>query len=880
MSRVSRSSSIRFFLFALLFGGWAVSFSLAAQSAPLVGDPAYATGEASALKHDWKANAARSALRSGLSATATDIYRSLYQNPEIPGTDKAEIALDYIAALIAQARYDEASEVLTAIEGSKATNRRSLYAACLTYGKAKASVRDYANLRSELSGIEPNKLPQVDLPWYYLLRGVLADSEGDTKEAEAYFQKAESSAGSSLQSALFSSLVLRQKILASPTDKDLLVEIREKFEAMAGQSAAFPFLREYVVLLHASGKDAEAIRVLEAELAEVGSGYSIDERASLLLLKGLILGLDSSAGWASFRELVRAGIDSEATMIALQLLGSAEGREDDLMALLNEIISRPEPHPLIAQLHYMRCQLALANPELTALAEADAAYLLEQFPGFSEIDNVYRLLAYAALQREPPQYRVAADYLLDLRDQPSVPKSVARLNRLIGDCYFLNQDYANAVDFYDAATSGENTDSASSGVLLRLLISQIRSGRFEAALANIDQADFARRIGNADRWRAEWILAMAFQARGQPGRALERLRSLTGRDTSSVPVFLDLRLRWLEAHISLQLGDNSEVLDEIDALLVRIDSLPQDALSPEENLRLKSELLLLQVKTMIAMGEAEPALDLIARIRADFRGNIAAQRTYFAESAYHASLGDFRAAKQVLKNFTSEYSDSALVPQALFEAAFYGQSQGSDSYGEAVVLFDRLIQEHPESELAYYSGLKQGDLLRLMNDFAGAQLVYENLINRFPTHRLRYAAELSRADCIAALAQDNDDQLVEALAILERLVDRSDLPVEVQIEAGYKWGSILMRNENSAEAKTVYGLVASRYLFDAQKASALNSVGSYWLSRTIFSLGDLLEDEDNSSEAARLYRKLVAFNLPGRRLALSRIGQLQLAESP
>ena len=52
-----------------------------------------------------------------------------------------------------------------------------------------------------------------------------------------------------------------------------------------------------------------------------------------------------------------------------------------------------------------------------AIAESDARTLLDQFPGLSQITNVYRLLAYAALERQPAQYRAAADFLIQLRDQ-------------------------------------------------------------------------------------------------------------------------------------------------------------------------------------------------------------------------------------------------------------------------------------------------------------------------------------------------------------------------------------------------------------------------------------------------------------------------------
>ena len=865
-----RSHLTGLFFFASLFC-WAACAALTGASAPLEGRGFYVVGETSTIDSEWKADAARMALEAGLSATAADVFRSLFENESLGDAAKAKMTLDYVAALIAQSRYNVASEVLSSADPNGDSARKQLYRASITYGET--SNPDFDAIAGELSGVDPDALSPLDLPWFLLLKGITAEARDDSSEAEEYFKAAESSAASRMQSALFSSLVLRQKILTSSTSETLLVEVREKFEALAGQSAAFTFLREYVVLLHGMGRDAEAISLLEAELANVSAGYSIDERASLLLLKGLILGLDSSAGWSSLKELVRAGVDSEATVIALQLLGATQGRQADLMALLSEIISRPEPHPLIAQLYYMRCQIALANPATTALAEADARYLLEQFPGLSEIGSVYQLLAYAALQRDPPRYRVAADYLLELRDQSSAQEEVVRLNRLIGDCYFLNRDYANAVDFYDSA------NPANPNVLLRLVVSQLRSNKMQAALESVDQADFDGRSGEAARWRTEWNIALALQAQGEAERALKRLRLLVDQDNSSVPALLDLRIRWLEAYISLQLDQTSGISDQIEVLLTRINSMPEDALGLDESSRLRSELLLLQAESKIALGYVEAAFGLIEKIRAEFRENVAAERTYFTEAAYRASVEDFRSAKQVLSLFMQDYPDSPLIPQALFEAALHAQRQGPEHYAEAVVLLDRLVRNYPGSELAYHAGLKQGDLLRLMNNFAGAQLIYENLINRFPSHRLRYIAELSRADCMAAMAQGVDNQFREAVTVLERLVDQPDLPVEVQIEAGYKWGNIVERNKDPAAAKTVYGLVTSRYLLDPQNATGLSSVGRYWLSRTIFSLCDLLESERDYNEAEKLYRKLVAFNLPGRSLALSRISQLQLADS-
>lgn len=829
------------------------------------------------MKMEWKTEAARAALQSGLPATAANLYRTLFEDLSLVESDRDGMILDYVAALIALSKYEEASEVLSRLPLNYERNRRHLYQASILYGKGERL--DANVIRAELAEIDPEALTAVDLPWYYLLKGILEDAGGDLSRAKEYFQLAEGEAANSMQSALFSSLVLRQKLLKSQTDDNLLVEIREKYEALRGQSAAFPFLIEYVVLLHGLGRDVEGIEVLEAEIAERDMHFSIRQKANLLLLKSLILGPGSSAGWSTLEGMVRAGIDSETTVIALQLMATVSERETNLMDLLNEMISRPEPHPLLAQMYYMRCQLSLANLETIDQAEADARYLLEQFPGFSEIGSVYRLLAYAAIQRDPPRYRVAADYLLELRERSSSTEDVAQLNRLIGDCYFLNRDYANAVDFYESAAAGPGGLSARPTLFLRLAVSQIRAGRLEAALTLIEQSDLEGGMQDGDRWRVEWSLAIALQAKGQSERALTRLRALISRPTASVPTLLDLRLRWLEAYMSLHLGDSPGIADKLNFLLTRIDSMPAEALNQDEGARLRSELLLLQAESMFARGQDEAAFMVIAEIRRDFPRSVAAQKTYYTEAAHYTSVEDYGGAKRTLVLFTQDYPESRMVPQALFEAALYAQRQGPDHYEEAVVLLDRLVRNHSSSELVYHAGLKQGDLLRLMNNFAGAQLIYENLINRYPAHRLRYAAELSRADCIAALAEEGGAQIAEALSILERLLDQPDLPAEVQIEAGYKWGHLLMRNGVSSEAKTVFGLVVSRYLFDSSNSPALTSIGRYWLSRTIFSLGDLLEEGDELREAERLFRKLVAFNLPGRTVALSRIKQLQQGDN-
>jgi len=872
--RIAFRSAYLLALLALPVLGWGRLYA----QAPLSSDSVYVRSETQVLSAEWRARAAKLALESGLSATAVTLYQALFEEMQ---ADRAleGLRLDMVAALVAQERYAEAEEILQDLEPNTFNARHRLYSAVVSYGRDSVAFEP-GSFGELLSQVDINALDRLDRPWLYLLQGVVADAKGSTQVARERFERAEESATSYLQRALFSSLVLRQAILSAPVDESLLVEIRQKLNSLSGQSAAFPFLREYAIALHIMGRDGEAIAALKAELEQEGAVYSRQERAELLLLKGLILGADSEAGWSALKELVRIGAEGEPTAIALQFLARAKGRNTDLMAFLNEIISRPEPHPLLAMLYYIRCQLAVARPETASIAEADALYLLEQFPGLNEITNVYRLLAYAALQRTPPQYRVAADYLLTLREQGE-PTALEKydLNRMIGDCYFMNRDYANAVDFYAAARASTASEKVKQEVFLRLVIAEIRSGMIESALEHVDEANLSGMMDPSDRWRAEWNIAQALQSSGEMARALDRLRFLiSSGDVSSVPTGLDMRLRWLEAQLSLSAGEEN-VQQRIVPLLARLDSLPENALDPDETIRLRTELLLLQAQSFIEDGDSEAGFGVMGVIRSNFPESAAAERSFFSEAGYHASKGDFLSAQQILVDFVAAYPGSLLADQALLQASLHCERRGPESYSDAVLLLNQLVQDYPESSLVYNSRLRQGDLLRLMNDFAGAQLIYENLVNTYPGHELQHIAELSRADCMAALAQGDREQMLEAATVLERLIDVPGLPVDFQVEVGHKLGTILRGRGDDEDASEVFSLMTTRYMLDAQNAQSLGDVGRYWLSRTVFSLGEILEEANEIDEAKRLYRRLVAFNLPGRNLALDRVDRLQVGES-
>lgn len=882
--RFSYFRPLALFCLSLFLGG-----TLPAQ-APLTVDRFATADMGDEIELEWRMGSAARALQSGLSGVAETIYRSLLEkSAQISPSELATLKIGLAKALIGQGRFVAARAQLDSIQEEFQNGQYLVYLALSIYGEGDGRIDSEAFLVA-LEKASSADLKAEDLPWLAMLQGLAAEFDGQTEIATAAYQRALELTDQPMLRSHFEGLIMRQKLLASSADEALVAELRVKIDQLEGQAAAYPFVREYAVGLYGLGRIDEATSAIEGELDNTSAGYNPYEREQLRLLKGIILGANSETGRNSLKTLILNGQNRETLGIALQLLARVPNQDADLLSFLNVVLSRTEPHLLKGQIYYLRCQLAMKIAQqgsleervgLMAIAESDARTLLDQFPGLSQITNVYRLLAYAALERQPAQYRAAADFLIQLRDQSRENQDLAEVNRLIGDCYFLNRDFANAVDFYSAADSLEVGSPRDGELFLRLISAQVRAGLIEQASQLIDQADSSGSISQSDRWRAEWNVAQALQASGELDLALQRVSLLLRDDSpSTVPASLDIRLRWLESYLSLQAEELDGLANRVTLLLARLDTMPpqqegaDDALTPSEARLLKTEILLLKGSVYMREGDANAGMDVLTQLRDEYGETTAALRSYLIEAAYHGLIGDFVSAQATMTKLAEIYPQDPLAPQALFEAALYCERRGAEFYPQAVVLHNDLATQYATDPLFYYARLKQGNLLRSMNNFAGAQIVYENLINGFPAHEMRYIAELSRADCMLALAGNDFGDLADVAVILERLLDLPNLPLDFQAEAAQKWAFALIKSGSNEKAKEVLWLSADRFIGDGEKAVALGAAGRYWLARSLLQLGEIFEKQDNLAEARKVYRQVIAYNLPGRHIAISRVDQI------
>lgn len=814
----------------------------------------------------WTLDAADDALKIGFSAVAERLYREALNSEELTAEERDSVRLRLASALISEARFGDAAITL------EQYTQKEDPAYILRFALVDYRLGRIQSASDSLQTISVDELNTADKGWYYLLFGLLEEGSQNFEGAELYFDMAREASVSSVQRAEFEAILFRNRLFSGNADEDMATDLRSRVEQLAGRSAGFQFAMVYAVVLDQLDNTDRAIEVIEKQL-QYETVKEGDYEDKLLLLLGLLAGEQTDQGRGALRNLLRKeNGNPELQRIALHLLARqalTSSQTGAMVTFLNELIDRPTVHPLLDELYYFRAYLALHDNRIRA-AEADARLLLDQFPGSPLAHSVLRLLAYLSWHRDPPQYRTAAGYLGQLRAGAAEDSEKVRLSILMADCYYLNGDFANAADIYGAALQEAGPDVALGTLLFQQVMAEIGAGRIEQAITHLDAAGEDDRIDIHNRWRAEWNLISKMKSGGRVDEAFLRVKTLLDESekTAVVQPQLRLRLMWLEAQLSIDARQPEDTPALCDNILETLEEVPEGNIDQALRDQIISHTLLLKGQAYFEMTQTEQGLAIFAELRNRYPSTELNILSYLIEARFYAAIGRTVDAQQRLVRLADESPASKYAPIALWEAALNAEKRGlTSTYQESVTVLERLVNDYPGHPLVFYARLKQGDLLRELNDFGTAQLLYEELINQFPNHPERYRAEISRADCFLAQASQNRSRLEDAAAIYQRLIDLPDIPLDLRVEAGTKWGLSVAKRDNEARAEEVFMLVINRFLKDPATAAQLGAQGRYWQSRSIFELAALFEKEGRYEEARETYSLVEAYGLPGQSIA-------------
>ena len=237
-----------------------------------------------------------------------------------------------------------------------------------------------------------------------------------------------------------------------------------------------------------------------------------------------------------------------------------------------------------------------------------------------------------------------------------------------------------------------------------------------------------------------------------------------------------------------------------------------------------------------------------------------AMLSYINQARDEAALGRFSKAQQLCLELAKLRPGSDYAYSALFDSALYARQIGLESnYKAALSSLDKLCQDFPDDSRNFYARLAQAEILRMLNAFADARKLYNEIINKYSAHPEINLAWLGLAD--STLAQGN--RAADAAAIYERLYSLPEMPAAAKAEAAFKWAFALERAGRTREANEVWWITSSHLLSDPN----IGVSGKYWIGRSLYSLAKSLEASGMLRDARAAYELISKHKLPAASIA-------------
>ncbi|WP_404425660.1 tetratricopeptide repeat protein [Nibricoccus sp. IMCC34717] len=816
---------------------------------------------------------ARRALEAGLVSIAVSEFKALIDQADVTVATRNRLSLDLCSALLVDGQPEEAGRALLRYAGPQrgpVRLRRALVA---------FAMRRMEEARATLAALKAEDFEgeEQDLAWWHHARGLLAEETRDFRQASEQYQRALDASTNELQRGWFTLAAERAKLAAGGANDAAVTSLRQTLDRSPGRATAYAATSQLAIALNSLGRRGEAVALLQQQLPLLPRAETQVQDEWRLLL-GLIAGTGDAVGRTSLRALITLGADRDKQRAALRALlesATAAPRQDELRGWLDEWVNSAQRHPILEDLLYVRSRLVLLSRSegLTVQAERDATRILEEFPG-SRL-RVPALEQLCALAWRGGFYRNAASYATRAREELPKGQLRTRLAAVVAEAYYRGRDFRNAADAYRVAIAEGGADGPSGDLIFQWVLSLIEAEALDEAQAALAQFGGDSRLDVVNRWQAEWNLARALRIAGRVPDALRRISALLGKSTedTALPAELRARMAWLEMRLFYDVGD-------FNAAVARAESLAGVGEGVPEPLRseIASNATLLKAQALLAQRETNgktAALEVLRRLRADHPKSAAAVYSFLVEADHEAAQGHPVEAQKLLRRLADEYRESEYAPYALFQAALHAERRGApEHYNEAYRILEEMIRAYPETPLVFHARLRQGNLLRLLNDFGGARTLYQDLVNRYRLEQTPdvFSAHLALADCYAA---DESAGADSAAAIYERLLAQPAAPLDLRVEAGCKLGLGLQARRNFERARAVWWQLANEFLVDSTRAERLGANGRYWIARALVSLARLLEDQGRPREAATIYQMVLDRGLPGGALAqegLSRTG--------
>ncbi len=800
-------------------------------------------------------NFARISLESGLPALAQNIAEDGLMKFSPPPQIADELTAICADALLAQGNYELVQKYVATISKDKQSPDNKIRLALASVGMNKPEQAE-----EFLKDIDPKKISNKSYVWFKLAKGYILYENGKSAEALKEFAIAAKLNKNPYIAADIEIAINLCRLSENFEEKNLpqlADDLAKKVSLYMGTPAGFQFAKQYAVALFKLGKTTEAIEVLDQQL-QIELAQEIDKDEIKLLSAALMK--DPARQHKLLSEILQTTSSTNIAEFAIALLvRNPDSTSEELLNFLNDILKNGSKK-IHDRIYLEIAKLAVKRDDPKAAAE-NAEALTTKFPASKYKSEALRILTWAAFAEnggKNPEYRLAARYLTELSELETNPTRAQQTMLLAADSYYLNKDYATAAEQYDKLFSKMANKR---GLLLnRAIDSFLALGELENAIKMTNKAYSLGGVADDDMWNAEWKIISKYREDGNSQKALDRInRAITS--TGKASEILRLRMLWLRAKMTEELGNYPKTVDLADNILSDIE---HSKLSDTKALDIiGANTMLMKARSLEKMDKFDDkygAFESYEKLRQKYPTSTAAMQSYLNQARAEASLGHYQKAQRLCLSLAELKPQSNYAYTALFDSAMYARQIGLDSsYKSALATLDKLCNDFPDDSRNFYARIAQAEILRMLNVFADARKLYNGIINKYSTHPEIYLAWLGLAD--STLAQK--DRASDAVAIYERLYSLPEMPDDAKAEAAFKWGFALERANRVRDAKEVWWITSSNLLSKAKTGAT----GRYWIARSLYSLAKELEKSGMLRDARAAYEVIVKNKLPAADIA-------------
>ncbi len=539
---------------------------------------------------------------------------------------------------------------------------------------------------------------------------------------------------------------------------------------------------------------------------------------------------------ASLKDIQDADLKhSVAKALARMLLDS--GRLDEALPLIKSLLSEKPNEEGSAAL-----QLELGDAFLDAERFDDAVVIYQQFlEAFANAGGHARAcqgLGWALLGLgRHAEAAMAFQKAYDLFSDPE-QKMVCLFK--IGDARFKNEQYQQALESY------------------RQLTDEFKGSEYEkdasfqigACLAELKQYDDAEKAFNAviaaapDSSRAEEALLRIGELHSahndwkQAAAAYERLMQRGEKSTSFAEALHGRGMARYQMWLPEALDDFNRIVSEFSESDVAEHSFFMRAMCEYR------------------LGRDVQALAVFNAFLERYPDSTWAPSVLFWIGRLSYNAGDFEKAEKEFLQFVDRYPKHRLADRAVYRAGLSAYNR--EEYVKSIEYLGRLAKEYPKSAYLADARFRQADAMCELGKFSGAILVFEEVINNYPSSDLAPLAWGRKGDCQFALGAEDSARYEEAIRSYRVVIQSPDVRRDQVLQAAYKIARSYEKLQRPDDAlDQFYTKVMVPFLEAKQRGDPLSESARVWFTRAALSAADIVTEKQDWRQLVRILERVV-----------------------